>query len=85
VASEVPFVQRARELLLPLGPGKYDDLCTEAKEKAEARGAILIIIGGNKGEGFSCQTDILTLARLPSILRVIADEMEASFRKGKVG
>lgn len=37
------------------GPGKYDALCTYVREKAEAAGVILIVLGGNKGHGHSVQ------------------------------
>jgi len=57
------------------GPGKYDDLCTFCREHAQARGAILLIIDGNKGEGFSAQTTPDILVRLPQILRVVADQL----------
>jgi methylmalonyl-CoA mutase cobalamin-binding subunit len=57
------------------GPGRYDDLCTYVREQAEAKGAILIIIGGNKGEGFECQLDNLTMARMPELLEGIAAQI----------
>jgi hypothetical protein len=37
------------------GPGKYDDICTVAREMAKADGAIVIIIDGERGSGFSVQ------------------------------
>ena len=63
---------------MPMGPGKYDDLATYCREQAKARGVLLIVIGGEKGEGFACQTDLLVLAALPKMLRHIADELEGS-------
>ena len=64
---------------MPFGPGKYDALCTEAREKADAVAVILLVIGGNQGEGFSCQTaDLEVLAKLPSILRDVARQIEES-------
>lgn len=59
------------------GPGKYDDLCTYVREKAEAEGAIILIFNGNKGEGFSVQVrDGETVRRLPDILRRLARSIE---------
>lgn len=58
-----------------IGPGKYDDICTEVREKTKARSVLVIIIGGNKGEGFSVQSDIGTLMKLPTILRNVADQI----------
>ncbi len=34
---------------MAFGPGKYDDLCTEVREKAKAKGVLVIIIDGDKG------------------------------------
>jgi hypothetical protein len=60
------------------GPGKYDDLCTEVREKASALGVILLIFDGVKGTGFSCQADLLTTMRLPEILEDIAKQIRES-------
>lgn len=40
---------------MPTGPGKYDDLCTIVREQSEATAAIVIILDGNRGTGFSVQ------------------------------
>lgn len=61
---------------MAVGPGKYDNLCTYVREQAEARAAIVIILEGNQGQGFSCQAPLDVVVLLPSILRRIADEME---------
>jgi len=61
---------------MALGPGKYDELCTEVRTKADAQGCILIIFGGNHGFGFSVQASPGTLARLPKLLRELADAVE---------
>jgi hypothetical protein len=63
---------------MPIGPGKYDELCTHVREKAKAQGAIVIVFGGELGSGFSVQADPLTLKHLPSLLREVAGEMERS-------
>lgn len=52
------------------GPGKYDDICTQAREDAEAEGVILMVLDGTKGSGFSCQSSAQHL------LRYMADEIE---------
>jgi hypothetical protein len=59
-----------------IGPGKYDDLCTAARMAAKAEGAILIIIKGEKGGGFSCQAPLEITQQLPQILRVLAEQIE---------
>jgi hypothetical protein len=62
-----------------IGPGKYDDLCTEAREAAEAEGAILIILGGNKGPGFSAQLPMTVDLRIvAALLREVAGQIERS-------
>jgi hypothetical protein len=67
---------------MPLGPGKYDEECTYVREKTSAACAIVIILGGNKGQGCAVQCeDPNILARLPEILRKTADDIDASFGK----
>jgi hypothetical protein len=60
-----------------MGPGKYDDLATYVRETAQANGVAVIIIGGNKGSGFSIQNADASLTEaMPMLLRRIADEIE---------
>jgi len=62
---------------MPIGPGKYDDLCTKVREEAEAVAAIVVVFRGNLGTGFSIQSESEEVVnRLPSILRAMAAEME---------
>lgn len=61
---------------MPLGPGKYDDLCTEARVKADAKAALLIIVGGRKGSGFSAQMPPEALYSVPKMLREVAQQIE---------
>ena len=58
-----------------IGPGKYDDLCTLVRKRAKARGAVVIVIGGSKGPGFSCQLDAVTLLALPDLLEQMAADI----------
>jgi hypothetical protein len=59
-----------------IGPGKYDNVLTAAREEARAEGALLIVFNGERGDGFSMQaTPEITLA-LPKILRLLADDIE---------
>ena len=63
---------------MAFGPGKYDELATEVRQKAQAEGIIVLIINGNRGGGFSAQvTPEMTFA-IPQILRDMADQIEAS-------
>jgi hypothetical protein len=63
---------------MAFGPGKYDDLCTLVRERAEATGAIVIVIDGNRGNGFSCQAGVGTLLELPDILEKLAEQIRES-------
>jgi hypothetical protein len=56
-------------------PGKYDDLCTEVREKAQAHGVAIIVLGGNKGHGFSVQCPPELLSALPGMLETMAAEI----------
>jgi hypothetical protein len=66
---------------MPVGPGHYDDLCTQAREQADAVATLLIIIEGNRGNGFSCQAPVEWTARLPAILRRVANDIEEALPK----
>lgn len=63
---------------MALGPGKYDSICTEAREKTKAEGVVLIVVNGSFGHGFSCQATLEVIAGLPQLLRTVADDMERS-------
>lgn len=67
-----------------IGPGKYDHLLTKAREEAKATSAILIVIDGERGAGFWCQTSPALLFKLPTILRDVALQIEQSHAKGIV-
>lgn len=60
---------------MELGPGKYDEVCTEIRERLNANGIILIVIEGDKGNGFSCQGNAQTILRLPGTLEQVAKQM----------
>jgi hypothetical protein len=65
----------------PIGPGKYDDLCTHVRETAKAEGVIVIVINGERGQGFSVQAPPHLTYAIPALLRRMADEIEQSLRK----
>jgi hypothetical protein len=63
-----------------IGPGKYDDLCTLVRQRAgigreDGGGVIVIVLGGKRGNGFSCQADLMTTLTLPDLLEDIARQM----------
>lgn len=57
--------------------GKYEAECTQVRESAEAASTVVIICGGNRGDGFSVQATAETLLRLPSILESMAAQIRA--------
>jgi hypothetical protein len=67
-----------------MGPGKYDDALTVARQLCGSTGAALIVFEGDKGPGFACQTDLLMLRRLPHVLRHLADEIETDLGKEQI-
>lgn len=69
---------------MPMGPGKYDDLCTYVREKAQADGVLLFVSCGERGHGFSVQAGFELTLLLPTILRDIADEIEKTLKAGHV-
>jgi hypothetical protein len=64
---------------MAFGPGKYDDLCTEVREKSKAKGVVLIVIEGDRGFGLSVQAESWVVLELPETLRrtaqLIADDL----------
>lgn len=61
---------------MALGPGKYDHICTQARERAKAVSALVILFGGEHGDGFSIQATADLMRALPSILRMLANDIE---------
>ncbi len=60
-----------------IGPGKYDDLATDVRTKTRAEGVIVLVINGTKGSGFSAQLSLDLTLTLPTILRDVAQQIEA--------
>lgn len=58
------------------GPGKYDRLCTLVRDRARARGAVLIVFDGEHGHGFSAQLPVEAYGAIVLALRSVADEIE---------
>jgi enoyl-CoA hydratase/carnithine racemase len=66
---------------MPLGPGKYDDLCSELYKRAgvgQDGGVAVIVLNGKRGNGFSVQADLPMLLKLADILEYMAKELRAS-------
>jgi hypothetical protein len=67
-----------------IGPGKYDDEATLVMQSAHASGVIVIVIGGDRGEGFSIQATLSVSLQLPKILRDMADQLDPDVRELKL-
>jgi hypothetical protein len=61
---------------MPDGPGKYDDITTTVREATGARGVVVVVLGGNRGSGFSVQCPPAAFAALTEGLRAVADEID---------
>ena len=70
--------ERINNFIYGNSPGKYDHLCTQAREQSEAEGCLLIVLNGNKGSGFSAQLPQEGLKDIPQQLRQVADQIEKS-------
>ena len=62
---------------MTIGPGKYDDLCTLVRQRVGGDGVIVIVLGGDRGNGFAFQADLKTALLLPQMLRHTADQIES--------
>lgn len=64
---------------MAIGPGKYDDLCSEVRQKSDADAAFIIVINGNKGSGFSCQIlgHMNNIINIANILEEMAKEIKS--------
>jgi hypothetical protein len=65
---------------MPIGGGKYDDICNLVCEKSEAKGAAIIIFKGERGGGFSVQGPPEFHKALPDILESMAAQMRNDIR-----
>lgn len=67
------------------GPGKYDAVCTMARELTEAACAIVIVFGGRRGDGFSVQVDSRIARELgpKSLARILRDMASQIEREGQ--
>lgn len=64
---------------MAFGPGRYDPIATMARGLTGANTLVLIVVGGVDGEGFEVQsTDPHIQRKLPGLLRVLADQIEAA-------
>ena len=56
--------------------GNYDDYAARVQAETNAEGVLLIVLGGNKGTGFSVVATERVVAAIPRIIRDTADMIE---------
>jgi len=63
------------------GAGKYDYEATMVRLSTKAVGVMVIVFGGDRGHGFSMQSDNPKfLKAVPDILRSMADQIEQDMK-----
>ena len=67
---------------MSVGPGRYNEVCTLVRKRTRARAVVLLILDGDRGQGFEVQTaDPLLLKGLPALLRNMAEAIEADAQR----
>jgi hypothetical protein len=67
-----------RGIIMRIRLGQYDELCTYVRKQAKARGTIVIVLNGDRGDGFSSQVPLETTFKLADLLETVAKETRAS-------
>lgn len=60
-------------------PGRYDDLAIRLLDETKAEAVVLLVLGGAKGNGFSCSVNPgveIGHADIPDFLRGLADAIQ---------
>lgn len=67
---------------MAIGPGKYDEEATMVRERTKALGVMVIVLGGNKGEGFAAQfADETLMYHVPEMLRTMAQQIDDDIKR----
>jgi|GEM_PF-1230837 hypothetical protein len=71
---------------MSIGSGKYDGEATWVQVRTQATGVLLMIVDGNKGNGFSLasydiQATLEITLSLPKLLRMMADQIEIDIKE----
>lgn len=68
---------------MPFEAGKYDELCTHAREQARAQGVVLFVMNGTRGSGLSVQGPMHLQLALPALLEEIAQKIREDWKTGE--
>jgi hypothetical protein len=65
---------------MAFGPGKYDDITSRVRAEVgitdqTGGGVLVIVLGGDRGDGFSCQADAATTLAIPDILENVSKQI----------
>ena len=63
---------------MPMEPGIYDAECTQVREATHAVGVLLVVVGGQRGTGFSLQGAPEVITVMPDVLERTARELRAA-------
>jgi hypothetical protein len=71
---------------MSIGPGNYDEEATWVQQRTQAHGVLLMIVAGNKGNGFSIasfdiQATLEITLSLPKLLREMANQVEVDIKE----
>lgn len=62
--------------------GKYNALCELVHRATDARMCIVMVVGGNQGNGFAVTVPPDEITRIPDLLRRMADLVQATQHRG---
>ena len=69
---------------MPIGPGKFDSLCTHAREQSGGVAAAVVILSEDGCGGLSVQCPADYQRHLVAIFRNVADTIEREFKSGQL-
>lgn len=65
---------------MAIGPGKYDDVASEIRERLKADGVLLIVMNGDQGDGVAAQVTALRLFGLADMLEALAGKFREDLK-----
>lgn len=65
------------------GPGKYDELCTHVRVESAAECAIVIVVNGIQGSGFSVQASEGTELQIAILLENLAARLRQKYAQSQ--
>lgn len=70
---------------MPEGAGKYDDLCVDVLTKTNAECVVVMVVNGNRGNGFSVNSvNHKIVFEIPEMLEHMAEQIRDCLPKAKL-